>query len=68
MSRAPGAPRVLSRVGFALRGPYPWGRALAYRSAPHHLGSLASDAAGERLARNPLPRATRGAALSGFVS
>src|SRR5712691_9520049 len=35
------------------------GRALAYRSAPHHLESLAFDAAGQRLARNSLPRATR---------
>jgi hypothetical protein len=35
------------------------GRALAYRSAPHQLGSHTSDAAGQRLARNPLPRATR---------
>src|SRR5207247_8051519 len=51
--------RALSR--FAVRGPCPLGRgrALAYRSAPHHLESLASDAAGQRLARNPLPRATR---------
>jgi len=36
------------------------GRTLAYRSAPHHLGSLATDAADQRLARNPLPRATPG--------
>jgi YD repeat-containing protein len=49
---------VLSRVGFALRGPYPLGRALAYRSAPHHLEPFAYDAAGQRLAHTPLPRAT----------
>jgi len=34
------------------------GRALAYRSAPHHWESHACDAAGQRLARTPLPRAT----------
>src|SRR5256885_10010939 len=43
------------------------GRALAYRSAPHHLVSLAPDAAGQRLARNPLPRATP-RRLSGIAS
>src|SRR5207302_10111999 len=47
--RRPGV-RVLSRGR---------GRALAYRSAPHHLDPPATDAAGQRLARNPLPRATR---------
>jgi YD repeat-containing protein len=49
---------VLSR--FAVRGPCPLGRgrALAYRSAPHHLEPLACDAAGQRLAHTPLPRAT----------
>jgi len=46
-------------MGFALRGPCPLGRALAYRSAPDQLGPYAGDAAGQRLARNPLPRATR---------
>jgi len=35
------------------------GRALAYRSAPSDLAPLACDADGLRLARNPLPRATR---------
>ena len=59
MIAAPYALRVLSR--FAVRGPCPLGRgrALAYRSAPHHWAPLAGDAAGQRLARNPLPRATR---------
>ena len=40
------------------------GRALTYRSAPHHLDPQATDAAGQRLARNPLPRATRARALA----
>src|SRR3989442_13148077 len=35
------------------------GRALAYRSATPRFGPPPSDAAGQRLARNPLPRATR---------
>jgi len=35
------------------------GRALAYRSAPPPCHLSRSDAAGQRLARNPLPRATR---------
>src|SRR5205823_2910808 len=30
-----------------------------YRSASHHLGPRAADAAGQRLAHTPLPRATR---------
>ena len=46
------APRVLSRGR---------GRALAYRSASRRCDQLFSDASGQRLARNPLPRATRGA-------
>ena len=52
MIAAPYALRVLSRGR---------GRALAYRSAPHHWAPLAGDAAGQRLARNPLPHATRNA-------
>src|SRR5713101_5355053 len=35
------------------------GRALAYRSAARASRSAPCDAAGQRLARNPLPRATR---------
>jgi hypothetical protein len=54
-------PRVLSKGQGPLSAERGRGRALAYRSAPHHLGSFACDAAGQRLARNPLPRATRGA-------
>jgi len=50
--------RVLSQAGFALRGPCPLGRALTYRSAPIACNQPFSDAAGQRLARNPLPRAT----------
>jgi len=46
----PGARRVLSRGR---------GRALAYRSAASRRGEHRGDAAGQRLARNPLPRATR---------
>jgi len=49
------AARVLSRGR---------GRALAYRSAPQHLRPLTTDAAGQRLARNPLPRATRAAPIA----
>jgi glucose/arabinose dehydrogenase len=57
------APRVLSR--FAVRGPCPLGRgrALAYRSASVASRSAPGDAAGQRLARNPLPRITRGATM-----
>ena len=53
------APRVLSQGQGPLTAKRGRGRALAYRSAPHHLEPLVCDAAGQRLARNPLPRATR---------
>src|SRR4029077_3045026 len=53
------AARVLSRGR---------GRALACRSAPHHLVPLVADAGGQRLARNPLPRATRAAVRASRVT
>ena len=58
MNRASGARRVLSQGQGPLSAKRGRGRTLAYRSAPHHLEPLAYDAAGQRLAHTPLPRAT----------